>query len=98
LSPRLGESVNTRTGAVMSSTDKTLPQNDSRKASRDIGMPGGDSSTDSDGEQPEQIKVMEEHASFDEIVVWGHEALPDASVDPYIKSMEEWVEFAGQVG
>jgi Ribonuclease H2 non-catalytic subunit (Ylr154p-like) len=82
----------------MSSTDRNLPQNGDRKASGDKGMPGGDSSPDSDDEQPEHIKVMEEHASFDEIVVWGHEALPDASADPYVKSMEEWVEFAGQVG
>ncbi|KAI9770575.1 MAG: hypothetical protein M1840_003165 [Geoglossum simile] len=84
-----GKALTTREGVVMSSTDKTLAQNSSKK-----GMPGDDPSDD---EQPEEVKVMEEHASFDEIVVWGHEALPDASADPYVKSMEEWVEFAEQI-
>jgi ribonuclease H2 subunit C len=81
----------------MSPTDKLLPQSNGKRPPEGNGIPGGNPSADSDDEQPEEIKVMEEHASFDEIVVWGHEALPDTSTDPYAKGIEEWIEFAGRV-
>ncbi|KAI9859132.1 MAG: 3'-5' exonuclease [Trichoglossum hirsutum] len=86
-------------GAVMCSTDKTLPQgNNSNQSSGDTFMPGDDTSADEDNEKPEEIRIMQEHASFNEIVVWGHETMPDTSTDPYAKSMEEWIAFAEQVG
>ncbi|KAH0557169.1 hypothetical protein GP486_005043 [Trichoglossum hirsutum] len=86
-------------GVVMGSTDKTLPQgNNNSKSSGGTFMPADDTSADEDNEQPEEIRIVQQHASFNEIVVWGHEALPDTSTDPYFKGMEEWIAFAEQVG
>lgn len=48
------------------------------------------------GDSPE-VKIMEEEATFDEVMLWGHEALPDELVDPYVKGVEEWIAFAGKV-
>lgn len=50
---------------------------------------------DSDGVM-EPVKVLEEAASFEEMVVWGHEVLP-GSDDPYVKGVEEWIAFAEAV-
>ena len=36
-------------------------------------------------------------AEFDEVVVWGHEAIADATGDPYVRSVEEWLTVADQV-
>lgn len=47
-------------------------------------------------EKPVDVKVMEQKAVFDEIMVWGHEAVPDA-VDVYVKGVEEWIGFAEAV-
>jgi hypothetical protein len=37
-------------------------------------------------------------AEFDKMVVWGHEATADATADPYVRGMEEWLTLADQVG
>lgn len=41
--------------------------------------------------------TMQVTAEFDEMVIWGHETLVDAAEDPYIRSMEEWLQVSGQV-
>ncbi|KAI9651463.1 MAG: hypothetical protein M1829_002804 [Trizodia sp. TS-e1964] len=41
-----------------------------------------------------QLEVL---ATFDEVVVWGHEQAPLDSTDPYIRGVEEWIAFAAQV-
>jgi hypothetical protein len=51
-----------------------------------------------DNEQPEDVGILEEQAEFDEMMVWGHEALPDENTDPYVRGVEEWIAFAEQVG
>lgn len=49
-----------------------------------------------DAEQ-EQTRSMQITAEFDEMVVWGHETVADASADPYVRSMEEWLQVADKV-
>src|SRR5437773_12006405 len=44
-----------------------------------------------------EVKIMEESATFSELVVWGHEALPEDASDPYVRGIEEWVAFASKV-
>lgn len=39
---------------------------------------------------------MEEKGAFQEIVVWGHEAVPEEG-DVYVKGMKEWIAFAEAV-
>ncbi|KAF4447723.1 ribonuclease h2 subunit c [Fusarium austroafricanum] len=51
---------------------------------------------DVDAEQ-EQMGTMEVTAEFDEMVVWGHETVADASADPYVRSMEEWLHMADRI-
>lgn len=36
-------------------------------------------------------------AGFDQLVVWDHETTSDASGDPYVRGMEEWLSLAEQV-
>ncbi len=43
------------------------------------------------------VSLMEESARFEEIVVWGHEMVPDDSTDTYTRSINEWVPFAKRV-
>ncbi|KAI5922515.1 ribonuclease H2, subunit C [Camillea tinctor] len=47
----------------------------------------------------DQLEVgdMNGKAAFDEMIVWGHETSADASEDPYIRGMEEWITFAEQI-
>ncbi|KAI1024655.1 hypothetical protein LB503_007489 [Fusarium chuoi] len=51
---------------------------------------------DADQEQ-EPLGSMKITAEFDEMVVWGHETVADASADPYVRSMEEWLQMADRV-
>jgi ribonuclease H2 subunit C len=53
-------------------------------------------STNEEGEQDEPVKVLEKQTTFDEYVVWGHEAIPAAD-DTFVKGVEEWVKFAEAV-
>ncbi|KAM0468010.1 hypothetical protein ACHAP7_011371 [Fusarium lateritium] len=48
-------------------------------------------------EEQENIESMQITAEFDEMVVWGHETVADASADPYVRSMEEWLQVADQI-
>ena len=41
-------------------------------------------------------RLMEEKGTFQEIVVWRHEAVPEEG-DVYVKGMEEWIAFAEAV-
>lgn len=49
-----------------------------------------------DDERPEDVKVLEQKGKFDEVVVWGHETVPEDG-DEYVKGVEEWIAFAEAV-
>jgi ribonuclease H2 subunit C len=74
-------------GVVLSSTDRILPKESSSVMVED----------DQDTEEPPEVNVMEEQSKFDDIMVWGHEALPEDTSDPYVRGMEEWIAFATEV-
>ncbi|KAI1322919.1 ribonuclease H1 small subunit [Xylariaceae sp. FL0255] len=44
-----------------------------------------------------EVGIMNGKATFDELIVWGHESINDSSADPYIRGMEEWVTFSSEV-
>ncbi|KAH8678892.1 ribonuclease H2 non-catalytic subunit-domain-containing protein [Tricladium varicosporioides] len=73
-------------GIVLASTDKILPK-ESHSSSTEH----------EDAENEVDIKLLEEQAEFDEIMVWGHEMVPDKTTDPYVRGMEEWLTFAEQI-
>ncbi|KAI8667866.1 hypothetical protein NCS55_00809900 [Fusarium keratoplasticum] len=52
---------------------------------------------DDDEAEKEPVGTMQVTAEFDEMVIWGHETVADATGDPYIRSMEEWLQVAGQI-
>jgi ribonuclease H2 subunit C len=74
-------------GVVLSSTDRTLPKKPLSVTAED----------DQDTEETPEVKVMEEQSEFDDLMVWGHEALPEDTSDPYVRGMEEWIAFAKEV-
>lgn len=48
------------------------------------------------GEEFEKAQALEEVASFDKLVLWGHESLVEGD-DPFVKGVEEWIGFADAV-
>lgn len=71
-------------GIVISSTDRILPKETQAE-------------DDEDAEEVPEVKIMEEQSEFEDIMVWGHEALPDDTTDPYMRGVQEWIAFADQV-
>ena len=54
-------------------------------------------SADEDADIPEDVKTMQQIASFDKMTVWGHESLPSETDDVYMRGIEEWVKLAQTV-
>lgn len=64
-----------------------------------------------DAEQPDVIMIGEDGdegsaprlgtmhtvTEFDKMVVWSHDAVTDASADPYLRSVEEWLQVSDSV-
>jgi ribonuclease H2 subunit C len=48
---------------------------------------------DEDPDPPEPTRLMEELATFDEVVVWGHDAVP-ADEEPAVRGLQEWIGLA----
>ena len=74
------------------STKQTLPKTSNAATSDSVCA-----IEEEEDESAEEVRIMEECASFDEIMIWGHEALPDEMTDPYIKGVNEWIAFAEKV-
>ena len=79
-------------GVVLEKSGKTLPHVQPRQLEE-----GNDEDDDMQEEQPEEVQIMKEIASFDKIAVWGHEFVPLDAEDPYSKGIEEWMSFATAV-
>jgi len=45
-------------------------------------------------DQPLPTKKCNSSATFQDLVVWGHDALPDAASDPWLKGVNEWIDLA----
>ena len=46
-----------------------------------------------DEQREEPIRILQEEANFEEIVVWGHESIPAAD-DVYVRGMGELISWA----
>jgi ribonuclease H2 subunit C len=62
-----------------------------------VQKPPAEENEEEDDEVVEETFVTEEVATFDSIMVWNHETVPEASEDPYVKGMEEWMGMAEAV-
>lgn len=50
-----------------------------------------------EGQERPPKGALNVQAEFEEMVVWGHEATADATADPYVRGMEEWLALADQI-
>ena len=58
---------------------------------------GASQSEDGDDEEDDDaVRALEEAASFDQIIVWGHESVADDG-HVFVKGMAEWTHFAEAV-
>ena len=73
---------------MLSATDEILPK-------KEVEEDEEEEVEEEDEEEPD-VKIMEEKSTFDEVMVWGHEAVMDET-DPYVRGLEEWIGFAQQV-
>ncbi|KAI8632010.1 ribonuclease H2, subunit C [Xylariaceae sp. FL1651] len=44
-----------------------------------------------------EVGAMKGKATFDDLMIWGHESTSDSSADPYVRGMEEWIAFAQEI-
>ncbi|KAK5165153.1 uncharacterized protein LTR77_009251 [Saxophila tyrrhenica] len=47
-------------------------------------------------DEPLEVKILEEQARFEEVVVWGHET-PVGEEDEFVRGLGEWLGFAGAI-
>ncbi|KAI9799817.1 MAG: hypothetical protein M1825_004377 [Sarcosagium campestre] len=90
-------------GAILCTSDKQVAaENGAHENSETTRVEGGCSFAENnvdeeDMDDQDKIAIVEEHATFDTLVVWNHEVLPDEGSDPYIRAMNEWISFSDQV-
>ncbi|MCJ1409317.1 hypothetical protein MMC19_003396 [Ptychographa xylographoides] len=92
-------------GVVVGETDRTLPQSStinnsgSEAQGPQMSIPAKEEEEEEeeeeelDEDETEPVKILEEVAVFDKIVVWGHEQIPDDE-DIFVRGVEEWIDFA----
>ena len=77
-------------GAVLQKTDKKVV------AKPSIPIPGDEDADNLNAPKEIETLMMDRHATFGEIMVWDHEAVPEGT-DVYVKGIEEWIGFAEAV-
>lgn len=83
-------------GVVLEKTDKSLSAKPPTAEELRRMEEGDEDEMDMEIDKAVEVKTMERMYSFDEIVVWGHEMLPEDD-DVYVKGVSEWVKFAEAV-
>ncbi|KAL9107736.1 MAG: hypothetical protein Q9187_008388 [Circinaria calcarea] len=81
-------------GVVVQTSDRTIPTRSLDPTSNE-NSPGNtiDEPTDVDGDEDEPVKVLEQVATFEELVVWGHEVMPEED-ETFVKGVGEWIAWA----
>lgn len=79
-------------------TERVLPKtNGTKPGLRGIGPRGDEEEEEEEDEEnreaEEDVKILEEIGTFDEVMVWGHEQMP-AGDDVFVRGIEEWIGFA----
>ena len=89
------------TGLVVQKTDNNLPVKPKVPSAEELrAMEEGDEMdgvVDGMGEEEVEVKMLEQKGPFEEMVIWGHESVPEND-DVYVRGVEEWVAFAEAVG
>ena len=82
-------------GAVLIGSQKVLEQKENEVEHSKNSGTGESMEIEGEG-QEDEVKIMEEVGDFNEVLVWGHEAVVDGE-DIYVKSLEEWIGVAESV-
>lgn len=90
------------TGVVAQKTERRLlpqPQQGGQPQGRrdEIEEDQDQDEEDDDIQLPIEVKILETNGTFDQVVIWAHEAVPEGE-DVYVKGIEEWIGFAESVG
>ena len=89
-------------GVIVQKTDKVLPA-PHEAATVNANIPSkvseeDDQDEERDEDEPlQEVKVMDEIGDFKKIMVWGHESLPVETEDPYLRGLQEWMNFSSAV-
>lgn len=84
------------TGLVLNKTETPLPKpRPTAEQLRVLEEDAGALDEEFGGDEVE-VKRLECQGRFDEVVVWGHEMVPDGE-DGYVRGVEEWIGFAEAV-
>ena len=91
------------TGVIVCETDRVLPLSQSPTATGSDAKAPSNANPMTDGEEDENeeevedavepTKILEEVATFDDILVWGHEQVPSEE-DVFVRGVQEWLAFA----
>jgi ribonuclease H2 subunit C len=82
-------------GVVLHKTGKTLATNGAAMAEK-LRRMEGEEEDEMELDEVVEVKTMEEKASFEEVVVLGHETVPEEN-DVYVKGVAEWIALAEAV-
>ena len=77
-------------GVVLQKTDKKVV------AKPSMPVPGLEAEDSNNAPKEVDTMIMEQHATFTDVMVWDHEAVPGGD-DVYVKGMQEWIDFAEAV-
>jgi len=81
------------TGAILQKTNTILPPTITPSTSTSL----EDKEDASSSSSTPETKILQEVATFDKIVVWGHEVQPDGQEDVYVRGVSEWIGLATAV-
>ncbi|THZ52989.1 ribonuclease H1 small subunit [Aureobasidium pullulans] len=76
-------------GAILQKTNTILPPTITPSTSTSL-----EDEEDASSSSTPETKILQEVATFDKIVVWGHEVQPDGQEDVYIRGVSEWIGLA----
>ncbi|KAF2157320.1 ribonuclease H1 small subunit [Myriangium duriaei CBS 260.36] len=87
-------------GVVIQKTDRTIMDAPATNGLRQHDMDEEEEDEDDVANNvtaPRELKIVEQTGTFDAITVWGHESFPTNTADPYLKGVQEWVDFASAI-
>ncbi|KAF7870013.1 hypothetical protein EAF04_004797 [Stromatinia cepivora] len=81
-------------GVVLRVGEEIMP----RESNAEDERLGDEDEEGDDGEEKDvETKMVDEEGTFDDLMVWGHECLVDASGDMVVRGIEEWVGWASAI-
>ena len=78
----------------MTNSNRTIPLRSLESSSQENAPCNAiDEAMDADGDKDEPVKVLEQVGTFEEVVVWGHEVMPEED-ETFVKGVGEWIAWA----